>query len=42
MAPKGNFKSSDAASFLRGFADALGPSNMILIGVDATNDPEKV
>ena len=42
MAYIGNFKRPDAASFLRGFADALGPTNMLLIGVDATSDPEKV
>lgn len=38
----GNFSRQEAASFLRGFADALQLSDSMLIGLDATNDPARV
>ncbi|KAI0548789.1 DUF323 domain protein [Xylaria curta] len=38
----GNFCPSDAASFLRGFADILQPQDSLLIGVDSCTDPSKV
>lgn len=38
----GNFSRSDAASFLKGFADILGPEDQMFIGVDACKDPSKV
>ncbi|KAJ5654243.1 Ergothioneine biosynthesis protein 1 [Penicillium lividum] len=38
----GNFSRSDAANFLGGFSKLLGPSDFLLIGVDACKDPEKV
>ncbi|SPO05828.1 related to TAD2 - tRNA-specific adenosine deaminase 2 [Cephalotrichum gorgonifer] len=38
----GNFDRSAAASFLGGFADTLGPSDGMLLGVDACANPAKV
>ncbi|KAJ3566531.1 hypothetical protein NPX13_g7096 [Xylaria arbuscula] len=38
----GNFSPSDAAFFLRGFADILQPQDSLLIGVDSCMDPSKV
>ncbi|KAI0206341.1 DUF323 domain protein [Astrocystis sublimbata] len=38
----GNFSPSDAASFLRGFADVLQPQDCLLIGVDSCTNPSKV
>lgn len=38
----GNFNRSEAASFLGGFSKLLGPSDFLLIGLDACKDPEKV
>lgn len=38
----GNFNRSDAATFLKGFTDVLGPNDKMLIGVDACNDPARV
>ncbi|KAK3488126.1 C-type lectin protein [Neurospora hispaniola] len=38
----GNFNRSDAAIFLKGFTDVLGPNDKMLIGVDACNDPARV
>lgn len=38
----GNFTRDDAAGFLRGFAELLGPSDSMLIGLDACKDPAKV
>ncbi|KAM5345289.1 hypothetical protein ACJ41O_011151 [Fusarium nematophilum] len=38
----GNFNRGDAASFLRGFADVLQPSDSMIVGVDACNNPAKV
>ncbi|KAK3955448.1 C-type lectin protein [Pseudoneurospora amorphoporcata] len=38
----GNFNRSDAAAFLKGFSDVLGPNDKMLIGVDACNDPARV
>jgi len=38
----GNFHRPDAASFLHGFSDVLGPFDSMLIGLDATEDAEKV
>ncbi|KAK3338281.1 C-type lectin protein [Neurospora tetraspora] len=38
----GNFNRSDAAAFLKGFTDVLGPNDKMLIGVDACNDPARV
>ncbi|KAJ6005672.1 Ergothioneine biosynthesis protein 1 [Penicillium sp. IBT 35674x] len=38
----GNFNRSDAAGFLGGFSKLLGPSDFLLIGLDACKDPEKV
>ncbi|KAG9245205.1 C-type lectin protein [Calycina marina] len=38
----GNFHRRDAASFLRGFADALGPLDSLLVAIDATIDAAKV
>ncbi|EPS32723.1 hypothetical protein PDE_07683 [Penicillium oxalicum 114-2] len=38
----GNFNRSAAANFLRDFSEALGPSDMLLIGLDACKTPEKV
>ncbi|KAL2818181.1 hypothetical protein BDW59DRAFT_175252 [Aspergillus cavernicola] len=38
----GNFSPSGAASFLAGFASLLKPSDMMVIGLDACDDPVKV
>jgi uncharacterized SAM-dependent methyltransferase len=38
----GNFNRGDAAEFLKGFADMLRPSDSMIIGLDACNDPAKV
>ncbi|KAK3899457.1 hypothetical protein C8A05DRAFT_36918 [Staphylotrichum tortipilum] len=38
----GNFDRSDAAAFLKGFADVLGPGDTMLIGLDACNNPARV
>ncbi|KAE8448602.1 Ergothioneine biosynthesis protein 1 [Mollisiaceae sp. DMI_Dod_QoI] len=38
----GNFHRHEAASFLGGFSNVLQPSDSMLIGLDATNDPAKV
>ncbi|KAH9908705.1 C-type lectin protein [Xylariomycetidae sp. FL2044] len=38
----GNFHRDDAAAFLSGFADVLGPQDSFLIGVDSCTDPHKV
>lgn len=38
----GNFRQDAAAGFLRGFQEALGASDSILIGVDSTDSPSKV
>jgi L-histidine Nalpha-methyltransferase / hercynylcysteine S-oxide synthase len=38
----GNFSRHEAASFLRGFSEALQLSDSMLIGLDATDDPAKV
>ncbi|TVY30182.1 Ergothioneine biosynthesis protein [Lachnellula hyalina] len=38
----GNFHRSDAAAFLRRFSDALQPSDSILVGLDGTEDAQKV
>ncbi|KAG9235815.1 C-type lectin protein [Amylocarpus encephaloides] len=38
----GNFQLPEAGDFLKSFSDALGPSDSILVGLDATIDPAKV
>lgn len=38
----GNFDRPEAASFLRGFAAQLGQSDLMIIGLDACKNPEKV
>jgi uncharacterized SAM-dependent methyltransferase len=38
----GNFNVSDAAAFLAKFTGLLGPSDMMIIGLDACDDPVKV
>ncbi|PKS08845.1 hypothetical protein jhhlp_003455 [Lomentospora prolificans] len=38
----GNFDRHEAADFLKNFSATLGPSDMMLIGVDACADPAKV
>ena len=38
----GNFTHDQAAGFVRGFANALGPDDMMLIGVDECKDSERV
>ncbi|KAI1116913.1 DUF323 domain protein [Nemania sp. NC0429] len=38
----GNFSPSDAAFFLRGFADILQPQDSLLIGVDSCTSPSKI
>ncbi|KAI1180739.1 DUF323 domain protein [Nemania sp. FL0916] len=38
----GNFSPSDAAAFLRGFAEDLQPDDRLLVGVDACVDPLKI
>ncbi|KAJ9235084.1 hypothetical protein DTO207G8_8919 [Paecilomyces variotii] len=38
----GNFSRDGAAAFLRGFSELLGPSDSMLIGLDACKVPEKV
>lgn len=38
----GNFTRSSAAEFLGGFSKVLGPSDFMLIGLDACKDPERV
>jgi uncharacterized SAM-dependent methyltransferase len=38
----GNFDRSAASDFLKGFADMLGPSDTMLIGLDACVDAAKV
>ena len=38
----GNFNREDAANFLTGFSQTLGPSDSMLVGLDACKDPEKV
>lgn len=38
----GNFGPPEAAAFLAGFAKLLGPSDMVVIGLDACDDPARV
>lgn len=38
----GNFAPNDAAEFLKSYAHAIGPTDHILIGLDACQDPERV
>ncbi|KAF7869743.1 hypothetical protein EAF04_004527 [Stromatinia cepivora] len=38
----GNFQRHDASSFLKSFAEVLSPSDMFLIAIDATSNPEKI
>ncbi len=38
----GNFDRGEAAEFLKGFSDVLGPGDTMLIGLDACNDPARV
>ncbi|KAL5042352.1 hypothetical protein BDW71DRAFT_190227 [Aspergillus fruticulosus] len=38
----GNFSPPDAATFLAGFAKLLKPSDMMVIGLDACEDPDRV
>lgn len=38
----GNFSRPGAAEFLSGFAKLLGPSDLMIIGLDACTDPDKV
>ena len=38
----GNFSRPEAANFLRGFADILQPSDLLIIGVDACKDAGRV
>lgn len=38
----GNFSRQGAAEFLAGFARILGPSDLMVIGLDACKNPEKV
>ena len=38
----GNFPLDEAAEFLGSFASLLGPSDTLIVGVDACKDPEKV
>jgi uncharacterized SAM-dependent methyltransferase len=38
----GNFRRHEAPSFLKSFRDVLSPSDMFLIGVDATSNPGKI
>lgn len=38
----GNFSRDEAAAFLGGFADVLRPSDSMIVGVDACNNPAKV
>jgi uncharacterized SAM-dependent methyltransferase len=42
LMPAGNFHRGEAAEFLKGFADMLRPSDSMIIGLDACNDPAKV
>ncbi|KAH6631559.1 C-type lectin protein [Chaetomium tenue] len=38
----GNFDRGDAAAFLKGFSDVLGPGDTMLLGMDACDDPARV
>ncbi|KAK5103632.1 hypothetical protein LTS08_003050 [Lithohypha guttulata] len=38
----GNFGKADAAKFLLGFSQALGPADLILVGLDATDDEDRI
>ncbi|KAM0157134.1 hypothetical protein ACHAQE_006114 [Botrytis cinerea] len=38
----GNFQRHDASAFLKSFAEVLSPSDMFLIAIDATSNPEKI
>ncbi|KAI9718460.1 MAG: hypothetical protein M1828_006705 [Chrysothrix sp. TS-e1954] len=38
----GNFGRADAASFLKGFGDALGPCDSLLVGIDSCKDAKRV
>ncbi|XHG04482.1 hypothetical protein AWENTII_007749 [Aspergillus wentii] len=38
----GNFGRSEASQFLNGFSKVLGPSDLMVIGLDACKNPEKV
>lgn len=38
----GNFNRADAAKFLLGFSKTLRPSDTIIIGLDATSEPERI
>ncbi|ESZ95365.1 DUF323 domain protein [Sclerotinia borealis F-4128] len=38
----GNFQRHDASIFLKSFTEILSPSDMFLIAIDATGDPEKI
>ena len=38
----GNFNRSEVADFLKGFADILGPTDTMLVGLDACQDKNKI
>lgn len=38
----GNFQRQAASSFLKSFSEVLSPSDMFLIAIDGTDDPEKI
>ncbi|KAI9649697.1 hypothetical protein NHQ30_002278 [Ciborinia camelliae] len=38
----GNFQRHDASSFLKSFAEVLSSSDMFIIAIDATSNPEKI
>jgi uncharacterized SAM-dependent methyltransferase len=38
----GNFDRTEAAAFLKAFADVLNPGDTMLIGLDACADPARV
>ncbi|TGO15794.1 hypothetical protein BTUL_0036g00130 [Botrytis tulipae] len=38
----GNFQRHDASAFLKSFAEVFSPSDMFLIAIDATSNPEKI
>lgn len=38
----GNFGRDEAAQFLRGYSQALKPSDLVIVGIDATDDGERI
>lgn len=42
MSGLGNFNRDEAADFLKSFAEGLQPADVMIIGVDSCQNPDKV